>query len=117
MSICAHDATTEFLSSFTAAVVATCQTGGRWPTKSIGPAEKRLRRWGRRSVSQQGEKSAMDEDHRSTLNQSKKVCDESQAPRDDAKIITAESVEATEQRRQAIIKLRSRRKKRTVIIK
>ena len=60
---------------------------------------------------------AMNEDHKSILQQSEKVCDESQSLRDNAKIITAESGEAAEQARQAIIKSRLRRKKRTVIIK
>jgi hypothetical protein len=59
----------------------------------------------------------MKEDHKSSLKQSKKVCDESQSLRDNAKIITAESAEAVEQARQGVIKSRLRRRKRTVIIK
>lgn len=59
----------------------------------------------------------MKEDYKSILQQSKKVCDESQSLRDNAKIITAESGEAVEQARQALIKSRLRRRKRTVIIK
>jgi len=60
---------------------------------------------------------AMNEDDKSILKQSKKVHDESQSLRDNAKIITGESAGAVEQARQAIIKLRLRRRKRTVIIK
>ena len=59
----------------------------------------------------------MNEDYKSILQQSEKVCDESQSLRDNAKIITAESGEVMEQARQAIIKSRLRRRKRTVIIK
>jgi hypothetical protein len=59
----------------------------------------------------------MNEDHKSILKQSKKVCDESQSLRDNAKIFTAESAEAVEQARQAIINPRLRRRRRTVIIK
>ena len=59
----------------------------------------------------------MNEDHKPILEKSKKVCEESQSLRDNAKIITAESGEAVEQARQAIIKSRLRRRKRTVIIK
>ena len=60
---------------------------------------------------------AMNENHNLILKQSKKVCDESQSLRDNAKIITAESAEAVEQARQAIINPRLRRRRRTVIIK
>ena len=60
---------------------------------------------------------AMDDDHKPILETSKKVCEDSQSLRDNAKIITAESGEAVEQARQAIIKSRLRRRKRTVIIK
>jgi hypothetical protein len=59
----------------------------------------------------------MNEDHKSILKQSEKVCDKSQSLSDNAKIITAESAEAVEQARQAIINPRLRRRRRTVIIK
>ena len=59
----------------------------------------------------------MNEDHKLILKQSKKVCDTSQSPRDNAKSITAESAKAVEPERQAIIQSRIRRRKRTVIIK
>ena len=59
----------------------------------------------------------MNEDHKAILKQSKKAGDESQSLPDNAKIITAESDEAAEQARQAIIKSRLRRRKRTIIIK
>ena len=59
----------------------------------------------------------MNEDHKSTFKQSKKVCDESQALGGSEKILTAESGEAVEEARQAIIKSRLRRRKRTIIIK
>jgi len=60
---------------------------------------------------------AMNENHNLILKQSKKVCDESQSVRDNAKIVTAESAEAVEPKREAMIKSRLRRRKRTVIIK
>jgi len=60
----------------------------------------------------------MNEDHKAILQQSKRAGDESQSLPDNAKVITAESDEAVEQARQAIIKSRlRRRKRRTVIIK
>jgi hypothetical protein len=59
----------------------------------------------------------MNEDNKSILKQSKKVCDESQSVRDNAKIVTTESAEAVEPTREAMIKSRLRRRKRTVIIK
>ena len=59
----------------------------------------------------------MNEDQKSISNESAKDCDESQPLRDNAKIITAESPEAVEPARQAILKSRLRRRKRTVIIK
>ncbi len=59
----------------------------------------------------------MNEDQKLISKQSKKVCDESQSVRDNAKIVTAESAEAVEPTRQAIMKSRLRRRKRTVIIK
>lgn len=59
----------------------------------------------------------MNKDYQSISKQSKKDCDESQPPRDNRKVITAESPEAVELARQAIIKSRLRRRKRTVIIK
>ena len=59
----------------------------------------------------------MNEDNKSILKQSKKVCDESQSVRDNAKIVTTESAETVEPTREAMIKSRLRRRKRTVIIK
>lgn len=57
----------------------------------------------------------MNEDHKSISQHSKKFHDESQSVSDNAKI--GESAEAMEQARQALIKLRMRRRKRTVVIK
>jgi len=57
----------------------------------------------------------MNEDRKSISEQSKKVQAESQSPRDNVKI--GESAEALEQKRQALIKSRMRRRKRSVIIK
>ena len=57
----------------------------------------------------------MNEDHKSISEHSKKVHDESQSLSANGKI--GESAEAIEQARQALIKLRMRRRKRTVVIK
>jgi hypothetical protein len=57
----------------------------------------------------------MNEDHKSISQHSKKIHGESQSVSDNAKI--GESAEAMEQARQALIKLRMRRRKRTVVIK
>jgi hypothetical protein len=58
---------------------------------------------------------AMNEDDKSASEQCKTVHAESQSLSDHAKI--GESAESIEQARQALIKIRIRRRKRTVIIK
>jgi hypothetical protein len=57
----------------------------------------------------------MNKDHKSLSEQREKVHTESQSPLDNAKI--GEPDEGVEKARQAIIELRRRRRKRTVIIK
>jgi hypothetical protein len=60
----------------------------------------------------------MNENDKGMLNQHEKVSDESQSLSDQAKIISQAPTEAVEQEpRRAIIKERSRRRKRTVIIR